>query len=208
MIKYLKKLKDIKMNKIKKIFINKPMGLFLLISGFIYNIVLPFCWGNDPFDVDGTLSILCRYRPFYFWIWVITVGGAYLVNTFYAYEKYGDKNKFLRVLSVFTFAACCAIALTLDNDPHSWGPVRIIHWIATGLYILTVALSVSIFLIRNVKKYRGFNVLIVIILLLVLLIIFWLVVIGKSAMMELVPNALFQILLLFLNYVPVFKAKD
>lgn len=189
------------MEKIKNFVFGKPFCMFFLIAGFVYGLVLPWCWGNNPFDEFGTLSILCEDRKFFFWIWVVLVGGAYLLNTNFAFRKFKDESRFLRVLSVLTFVACCAIALSLKHDVHSWNPKRIVHWIATGLYIACVALSVFVFLMRNRKKFKGFNTLAILTVLLVATIPVWLLTIGKSAMMEMIPNAFFQIMLFVLNFV-------
>ncbi len=189
------------MEKIKKIVFGKPFCMFFLIAGFVYGLVLPWCWGNDPFDEFGTLSILCEDRKIFFWIWVLLIGGAHFLNTNFAYIKYKDKSRFLRVLSVLTFVACCAIALSLKHDVHSWNPKRIVHWIATGIYIACAALSILIFLLRNRKTYKGFNVLTVLTLLIFATIPVWLLVIGKSAMMEMIPNGLSQIMLFVMNFV-------
>lgn len=189
------------MEKFKNFVFGKPFCMFFLIAGFVYGLVLPWCWGNNPFDEFGTLSILCEDRKFFFWIWVVLVGGAYLLNTIFAFRKFKDESRFLRILSVLTFVACCAIALSLKHDVHSWNPKRIVHWIATGLYIACVALSVFIFLMRNRKKFKGFNTLAILTVLLVATIPVWLLTIGKSAMMEMIPNAFFQIMLFVLNFV-------
>lgn len=189
------------MEKFKNFVFGKPFCMFFLIAGFVYGLVLPWCWGNNPFDEFGTLSILCEDRKFFFWIWVVLVGGAYLLNTIFAFRKFKDESRFLRILSVLTFIACCAIALSLKHDVHSWNPKRIVHWIATGLYIACVALSVFIFLMRNRKKFKGFNALAILTVLLVATIPVWLLTIGKSAMMEMIPNAFFQIMLFVLNFV-------
>ncbi len=189
------------MEKFKNFVFGKPFCMFFLIAGFVYGLVLPWCWGNNPFDEFGTLSILCEDRKFFFWIWVVLVGGAYLLNTIFAFRKFKDESRFLRILSVLTFVACCAIALSLKHDVHSWNPKRIVHWIATGLYIACVALSVFIFLMRNRKKFKGFNALAILTVLLVATIPVWLLTIGKSAMMEMIPNAFFQIMLFVLNFV-------
>lgn len=189
------------MEKFKNFVFGKPFCMFFLIGGFVYGLVLPWCWGNNPFDEFGTLSILCEDRKFFFWIWVVLVGGAYLLNTIFAFRKFKDESRFLRILSVLTFVACCAIALSLKHDVHSWNPKRIVHWIATGLYIACVALSVFIFLMRNRKKFKGFNALAILTVLLVATIPVWLLTIGKSAMMEMIPNAFFQIMLFVLNFV-------
>lgn len=189
------------MEKFKNFVFGKPFCMLFLIAGFVYGLVLPWCWGNNPFDEFGTLSILCEDRKFFFWIWVVLVGGAYLLNTIFAFRKFKDESRFLRILSVLTFVACCAIALSLKHDVHSWNPKRIVHWIATGLYIACVALSVFIFLMRNRKKFKGFNALAILTVLLVATIPVWLLTIGKSAMMEMIPNAFFQIMLFVLNFV-------
>ena len=189
------------MEKVKKILFGKPFCMFFLIVGFIYGLVLPWCWGNNPFDEYGTLSILCEDRKVFFWIWVLLIGGAYFLNTNFAYLKYKDGSKFLRVLSIITFFACCAIALSLKHDVHTWNLKRVVHWIATGLYIACVALSVFIFLMRNRKTYEGFGVLSILTLLIVAVIPIWLLTIGKSAMMEMIPNAFFQIMLFVMNFI-------
>lgn len=196
------------MEKFKNFVFGKPFCMFFLIAGFVYGLVLPWCWGNNPFDEFGTLSILCEDRKFFFWIWVVLVGGAYLLNTIFAFRKFKDESRFLRILSVLTFVACCAIALSLKHDVHSWNPKRIVHWIATGLYIACVALSVFIFLMRNRKKFKGFNALAILTVLLVATIPVWLLTIGKSAMMEMIPNAFFQIMLFVLNFVLPVKESE
>lgn len=189
------------MEKIKNFVFGKYFCMTFSIAGFVYGIVLPWCWGNDPFDEFGTLSILCEDRKIFFWLWVLLVGGAYFLNTNFALRKYKDNSVFIRTLSVVTFAACCAIALSLKHDVHSWNPKRIVHWIATGIYIVCVALSVFVFLMRNRKKYKGFNVLIIMTLVIFASIPIWLFTLGKSAMMEMIPNCMFQILLFVLNYI-------
>lgn len=188
------------MEKVKKFILGKPFSMCLLIAGFTYGLILPWCWGNDPFSEVGTLSILCEDRKLFFWIWVVLVGGAYLVSTNYAYIKYKDNSKFLRILSVLTFFACCGIALSLKHDITTWNPKRIVHWVATGMYIACVALSVFILLVRNRNTYKGFKALMIVTLLIVGSIPVWLLTFGKSAMMEMIPNALFQIMLFVIDY--------
>ena len=196
------------MKKITDFFLSKPFCLLILIAAFIYGLILPWCWGNDPFDEYGTLSILCEDRKIFFWLWAALTGGAYLLNTNYAYRKYGDNSRLLKVMTFVTFLACIAIALTLKHDVHSWNPKRIVHWIATGLYIVCVGLSIFSFLIRNVERYHGFTFLAVLAPVIALSILVWLLTLGKSAMMEMIPNACMQILLGVLNFTPIFKPKE
>lgn len=198
------------MKKIANFIFSQPLALFLLIGALAYGSALPFCFGNNPFDELGTLSILCEDRKLMFWIWVFFVGGGYLVNTNYTYKKYKDNSKFLRIMSAVTFLACCAIALTLKHDVTTFvnNPKRLIHWIATGLYIVCLGASMFIFIMRNRKRYTGFNILAVCILCIVALVPVWLLAFGKSAMMELVPNFLFQVMLMYMNFTNLFKEKQ
>ena len=198
------------MKKICDFFLSKPFCFAILSAAFVFGLVLPWMWGNDPFDELGTLSILCEDRKWAFWIWAILIGGAYLLNTNYAYRKYGEKSKFLRALTVITFVALCMVALTLKHpvDTFAHNPKRIIHWIATGMYIVCVGLSVFIFLVKNSRKYSGFSILAVLVFLTAVSIGVWLAVLGKSAMMEMIPNASMQILLGILNFTPLFKKKE
>ena len=46
----------------------KPLCLVVLLAALVYGLVLPFCWGNDPADTHGTLSLLCEKRVGWFWL--------------------------------------------------------------------------------------------------------------------------------------------
>ena len=198
------------MKKIIDFFLSKPFCLIILVVAFFYGLILPWMWGNDPFDAYGTLSILCEDRKIFFWIWTVLIGGGYFFNTNYAYRKYGENSRFLRILTVITFIALCLIALTLKHPVNTFAhnPKRVIHWIATGTYIVCVGLSVFIFLVKNSKKYKGFSILSVLVFLTAISIGVWLAILGKSAMMEMIPNAAMQILLGILNFTPLFKKKE
>ncbi len=190
------------------IVLSKGFCLAYLIAAYIYGIILPFCWGNDPWSSTGTLSVLCEHHKPFFWLWVLLIGGAFLLNINYAYKKYGENSKFLKVLTWLSFIACCCIALTLEHDITKWEPKRIVHWIATGLYMGGLGLSMFIFYLKNHKRYKGFITLAVCTVLLVLLIVVWLFTLGKSSMMELLPSSMLQIMLFIVNFTPVIKAKS
>ena len=46
----------------KKSKLMKPLCIITLIISFVYGLVLPFCWGNNPASELGTLSLLCEDR--------------------------------------------------------------------------------------------------------------------------------------------------
>ena len=49
----------------------RAFALLLLPAAFIYGLVLPFCWGNNPAEVHGTLSLLCENHIPAFWVWTL-----------------------------------------------------------------------------------------------------------------------------------------
>ena len=55
----------------KKSELMKPLCIITLIISFVYGLVLPFCWGNNPASELGTLSLLCENRKIWFWLWSI-----------------------------------------------------------------------------------------------------------------------------------------
>ena len=192
------------MERIKNAVLSKPVCIFFLIAAIVYGNGILYCFGNDPWSPVGTLSILCEDRKILYWIWALFVGGGYYINTLYAYRKYDEKSKLLRALCLFALLAVCGVGLSLKHDINSWNPKRIVHWISTGAYMASVALSLFLFFIKNRKRYRGFTVLAVLVLSLALGIAVWLCFLGKSGYMEMIPNTSLEIILLILNFcVPV-----
>ncbi len=183
----------------EKIF-TKKSSLFLLIAGFIYGLVLPFCWGNNPLDEHGTLSLLCEDKQIFFWLWgIVTIGGI-IFNTQYMYKKFEYKNRFLNVLCVASFISICVVALTLGHSIADWNPKRVAHWIATGVFIVFCVASITFFFIFNIKRRKGFRLLTGLSFLIPVTfgLIFGLY--GKSGLMEIVPVAMMQVLLFIVNF--------
>lgn len=180
--------------------INKRLSLAFLISGFVYGLVLPFCWGNNPLDEHGTLSLLCEDKQVFFWAWgIVTIGGI-ILNTQYMYKKFEYKSRFLNVLCIASFISICVVALTLGHSIDDWNPKRVAHWIATGVFIVFCVASIVLFFMMNMKKHKGFKLLTG---------LSWLVPVafglifglyGKSGLMEIVPVAMMQILLFIVNF--------
>lgn len=186
--------------------LSKPVCLTLLLIGVLFGNGMMFLHDNNPADPLGTISLLCEDRKYLFWIWAFFVVGGYFLNTLYAYRKYDEHSRFLRALCVLAVVAACGIGLSLKHDVTTWNPKRIVHWISTGVYMATLALSLFLFLLKNAKQYTGFSLMAALVLLLAAGIVVWLLTLGKSGLMEMVPNTLLEILLLFMNFIlPVRK---
>ena len=189
------------MNKI----LNKPFCIGILFAGFVYGLALPFFWGNNPASELGTLSLLCEDRKLWFWVWGILVIGGINVNTQYMYKKFSYKSRFMDVLCILSFISICLVALTLGHSIADWNPKRVLHWIATGLFIALCMASVVLFFIFNRKKYKGFGILTgcTVAILLTFAVIF--IGVGKSALMEMIPLAMMQVMLFVVNFTPLVK---
>ena len=187
--------------------LSKPLCIGLLACAFVYGLILPFCWGNDPTHEYGTLSILCENHRIWFWLWGLLSSGSMVLNTQYMYKKFSYKNRFLDALCILSFIGIIAVALTLGHPVDSWNPKRIIHWIATGLFIALTIASIALFFIINIKKFKGFGILTACVfgILATFLVIF--IGFGKSALMEMIPLAMIEILIFIVNFTPLVKVK-
>lgn len=191
------------MNTEKKF--TKPLFIGLLFFAFVYGLVLPFCWGNDPTSEYGTLSILCAdHRP-WFWLWGMGTSVSFVLNTQYMFRKYEYKNRFLDALCILALISMACVAITLGHPVDSWNAQRILHWVATGLFIAFTLAPIALFFMLNIKKFKHFGIFTVcsFIILATFLLIFGIM--GKSAIMEMVPLAMFEVLLFVVNFTPVGK---
>ncbi len=187
-----------------KILSKKLMIPFLAVS-FIYGLALPFFWGNDPTTETGTLSLLCEDRKAWFWAWAILIGGGIILNTQYMFKKYSFKHKFFDALSVLSTISIIAVAATIGHSTADWNAKRLIHWIATGLFITFVIANMALFFIVNAKKEKHF-VLLTLCTFGILATFFILFLgVGKSALMEMIPVAMIQIMLFVVNFTPLLK---
>lgn len=200
----MKNIERMKKLKTQKIY-SKPICISLLFFAFVYGLILPFCWGNDPTSEYGTLSILCEDHKIWFWLWGMVTSGSFVLNTQYMFKKYEYKNKFLYALCIMGLVSMACVAITLGHPVDSWNAQRIIHWVATGLFIAFTLAPISLFFIFNIKKFKRFGIFTVcsFIILATFLLIFGIM--GKSAIMEMVPLAMFEILLFVVNFTPVGK---
>ncbi len=192
----------------KKNTLLKAFCIGTLFCAFVYGLALPFFWGNNPASELGTLSLLCEDRKAYFWLWGVLTSGGIFINTQYMFGKFGMKNKFLTVLGVLGFVSMALVALTLGHSIEDWNPKRIAHWVATGCFIAFTVASIALYFIINRKKHPKFNMLTVCTFLILGTFVVIFAVVGKSALMEMIPLALIEIFLFAVNFTPWIKAKE
>ncbi len=185
----------------------KSLCIGTLFCAFVYGLALPFFWGNNPASELGTLSLLCENRKIYFWLWGILTSGGIFINTQYMYNKFGIKSKFLTALGALGFVSICAVALTLGHSIEDWNPKRLAHWIATGAFIAFTVASIALYFIINRKKHPKFDLLTVCTFLILGTFVVIFAVVGKSALMEMIPLALIEVFLFAVNFTPWIKAE-
>lgn len=187
------------------IFTSKAFCIGLLAAAFVYGLVLPFCWGNNPASELGTLSLLCENRKLFFWLWGILTSGSIIANTQYMYRKFSYKNRFFDALCGLAFVSMAMIALTLGHSIEDWNPKRIAHWVATGVFIALTVAPILLFFLVNRKKHRQFIALAIctVMILMTFAVIF--AVVGKSSLMEMIPIALLEIFMFVVNFTRVVK---
>lgn len=190
--------------KNKVSFIN-IFALSVLAIAFVYGLVLPFCWNNNPLSETGTLSLLCEDRKIFFWLWGILTCGGIALNTELMYKKFMYKNKIFDAFCILSVISVCLVALTLGHSIEDWNPKRIAHWVATGMYIAFTLAPVLLFFLVNLKKFKGFGIMTAVTLLIFSTFVFIFAFVGKSALMEMVPIALLQLFLFMINFTPIVK---
>lgn len=173
----------------------------LLAVSFVYGLVLPFMWGNNPALPTGTLSLLCEDRKVYFWIWGILMSGSIVLNTQYLYKKYEFKSRFLDSLCALSFISILGVALTLGHSIDDWNPKRLTHWIMTGIFIAFTAAAIALFFILNIKNRKEFILPTVCVFLILMTFVVIFAAVGKSALMEMIPLAMLQIFLFVMNFI-------
>lgn len=181
--------------------LSRPVCLTFLLIGILFGNGMMFLFGNNPAEPLGTISILCEDRKYLFWIWAFFVVGGYFLNTLYAYRRYDERSGLLLVVSLFAVLAACGIGLSLKHDVTTWNPKRIVHWISTGVYMASLGLSLFLFLLKNAKRYAGFSLMAALVMLIAAGIVVWLLTLGKSGLMEMIPSTLLELMLLFLNFI-------
>lgn len=177
----------------------------LLIFAFVYGLALPFFWGNNPASELGTLSLLCENRKGWFWLWGMTTSVGIFLNTQYMQRKFGIKNKLTSVFGIMAIVSIALVALTLGHSIEDWNSKRVAHWVATGMFIVFTVASIALYFIINRKKHPKFSLLALCTFLILGTFIVIFAVVGKSALMEMIPLALMEVFLFTVNFTPLIK---
>ena len=191
----------------KEKLLTKPICFAWLLIAFVYGLVLPFCWGNNPMSEMGTLSLLCEDRKLYFWIWGLLTAGSVFINSQYFFKRFSFKHKFYDILGVLAIISVALVALTLGHSIDSWNPKRIAHWVATGMFIIFLLCSLAIYFLANIKKHKSFRILFLCMLGIFASFLFIFIFVGKSALMEMVPVALLEIFMFVINFTSLVPAE-
>ena len=177
-----------------------PLSLGFLIAAFVYGLVLPFCWGNDPADTYGTLSLLCETRVGWFWLWAVLTGGAFALNLARACERHGCKNKLPDIFVLTALFGMLLTAATLNHSIADWNPKRVAHWIGAILYAAFLLAAFFSFFLSAAKRYPRLWILWGISLAAGVGVLIQLTVFGRNGYMEILPLALMELELLIANY--------
>ena len=180
-----------------------PLCLSFLIAAFVYGLVLPFCWGNDPADTYGTLSLLCETRVGWFWLWAVLTGGAFALNLARTCDRHGCKSKLPDLFVLISLFGMLLTAATLNHSIASWNPKRVAHWIGAILYAAFLLTAFFAFFISCLRRYPRLWILWGISLMAGVGVLVQLLVFGRNGYMEIIPLALMELELFVMNYTGV-----
>ncbi len=181
-----------------------PLSLGLLAAAFIYGLVLPFCWGNDPAETLGTLSILCEHRVGWFWLWAALTGAAIALNIARACVRYGCRNRLPDVFALLSLLGMLLTAATLNHSIADWNPKRVAHWIGAILYAVFLAAAFIVFFAFAVKRHPRTWVLLGVTLAVGIAVLVRLLAFGRNGYMEILPIAFLELALGLMNYTNLF----
>lgn len=187
--------------------ISKLFCIAVLLCAFVYGLALPFFWGNNPASELGTLSVLCAQRKAWFWLWGMLTSGGIFINSQYMFRKFGIKSKLCTILGVLAIVSVAFVALTLGHSIEDWNPKRIAHWVSTGIFIALTAASIVLYFVINRKKHKSFKSLAAVVIAILSTFFILFILIGKGAVMEMIPIALLQIFLFVVNFTSVIKTE-
>ena len=185
---------------LRKIAANTPLCLGLLAAAFIYGLVLPFCWGNNPASAYGTLSLLCEHRVGWFWVWALLTGGSIALNLSRACATHGCRSRIPEISILISLFGMLLTAATLNHSIESWNPKRVAHWIGAIAYAAFLLIAVSSFYLACAKRHPRLWILLAFAAGAGLAVLVQLLVFGRNGYMEILPIALVEIELVVMNF--------
>ena len=185
---------------LRKLASNTPLRLGLLAAAFIYGLILPFCWGNDPASAYGTLSLLCEHHIGWFWLWALLTGGGIALNLSRACETHGCRTRLPEISILISLFGMLLTAATLNHSIESWNPKRIAHWIGAISYAVFLLIAVSAFYLACAKRHPRLWFLLAASVGAGMAVLVQLLVFGRNGYMEILPIALVEVELFVLNF--------
>ena len=183
------------MSKFRKITTNPYVCTLFFITGFLIGVILPFCWGNDPSDKYGTISLLCEDRKGWFWLWTVLTGGCCYCNINRIMVKYDRDKKYIHIFVIIMLFGMVLTAATLKHSILTLNPKRVLHWIGAILYGFFALCSNFHIYLTLMRKDKLFIAPFAITCIVIIGMLIWLLLIGRSGYMEFVPIAIMEIMM-------------
>ncbi len=185
----------------------RAFALLLLPAAFVYGLVLPFCWGNNPAEVHGTLSLLCENHIPAFWIWTLLTGGAFTTNLLLVYDRFGETRRLPRICLFLSMLGMALTAATLNHSIENWNPKRVLHWLGAILYAAGLAAAFLLFYFKQMRSVRRLIPFVVVSVLLLVSVLVQLLIFDRNGYMEIIPIAAYELELFLLNYTGLVRPK-
>lgn len=195
------------MKKTRNILTTPAACSVFFAAALLIGVILPFCWGNDPGDKYGTLSLLCEDRKAWFWLWTALTGGCFYCNLNRMFIRYGNDKKYLRVCVFVMLAGMIITAASLKHSILTLNPKRIIHWAGAIMYAAFALLSNFLFYLSMLKRDRRFVIPFALTCAMISGMLIWLFVIGRSGYMEFIPVAIMEIMMFVIAVTDAIKPK-
>ncbi len=184
----------------------KPVCLAVLAVALVYGLVLPYCWGNNPAETLGTLSILCENHIPWFWPWAALTGLGLTMNLELLYHRCGYRGLPARIGAAFALLGMLLTAATLNHSIADWNPKRVAHWIGAILYAAFLLAAFIVVSAVSVKRWPRIWLLLGGTIAVGLAVLVRLLAFGRNGYMEIIPIALMELALGLLNYTNLFFA--
>ena len=190
------------MKRIRNILLGRPVCFCFFVLALVIGLVLPFCWGNNPGDKYGTLSLLCENHIPWFWLWACLTGGCFALNLERLFHTHDCSKKFLHALVIAMLAGLVLTSATLNHSIEDLNPKRVLHWVGAILYAGSLLAAIALFLLLKARRNRRFLPFLIFDVLIGVMVLVWLLCIGRSGYMEMIPIALLECMLAVMNFTP------
>jgi len=177
----------------------------LLAVGFVY--VTCYCFLENPMLADNTASLVGVRHPVLFFGWTLLTASAFFFNCRALYAAWDCKNRVGRVaiwLALFSVPVLYIFNGWIENgEVVLEGPRKVIHWVATIMFIACNATAIGIgFFHARKQSPRFYNIMLALLAVIVAAMLVVLLTIGKSGLLEVIPVLAAYIMLFLVNCTP------